>query len=107
MRDWRLICLKKWGDLEGKPDDSVRFQRLTTCGGNESNWISDILEYGAEPLYHTWFTLKMYKVKATTVAHYCPVVQELLLVWKTWDEWDNGKHKKIKNYCFHCDRLIK
>ena len=49
---------------------------------------------------------KDYRVKVTTVAHYCPIMQDLLLVWKSWDEWENGKHKKIKNYCYHCDKLI-
>jgi len=48
----------------------------------------------------------MYKVKVTTVAHYCMIVQDILLIWKSWDEWDNGKHKKIKSYCYHCDKLI-
>jgi len=49
----------------------------------------------------------MYKVKVTTVAHYCMIVQDILLIWKSWDEWDNGKHIKIKSYCYHCDKLIK
>jgi len=48
-----------------------------------------------------------YKVKVTTVAHDCPIVQELLLVWKTYDEWVDGKHKRVKVYCQHCDKLIK
>lgn len=50
---------------------------------------------------------KNYKVKVTTVAHDCPVIQELLLMWKTYDEWENGKHRKVNVYCPYCDKLIK
>jgi hypothetical protein len=50
---------------------------------------------------------KHYKVKATTTVHECPVIQDLMLIWKTYDEWVDGKHKKVKVYCPHCDKLIK
>ena len=71
-------------------------------GDNEGVWKSTQVPSHIQPCY----LIKMYKVKVTTVAHYCPIVQDILLIWKTWDEWDNGKHKKIKSYCYHCDKLI-
>jgi len=37
----------------------------------------------------------MYRVKVTTVAHDCPIVQELLLVWKTYDETDPTQARKM------------